>query len=71
MPVPRLFLLPVPVAVGMFITYEAGFTQDKPEWYRKSIANEYKQVSQPPHTPLPPSSLPAGLPACLPPLCCH
>ena len=45
MPVPRLLLLPVPVVAGMFVVYEAGFAQDKPAWYRKHVANEYKQAS--------------------------
>lgn len=45
MPVPKLFLAPVPVAIGVFITYELGFCGAKPEWYRKGIANEYRQVS--------------------------
>ena len=72
MPVPRLFLLPVPVVAGMFVVYEAGFAQDKPAWYRKHVANEYKQASHTlAHTPkpalsrqLPPPSSPLLLTVC-------
>ena len=44
MPVPRLLVYPVPIAVAMFVTYELGFCVDKPAWYRKGVADDYRKA---------------------------
>ena len=72
MPVPRLLVYPIPIAVAMFITYELGFAVEKPAWYRKGLADDYRQIwiryrdEQAGHPQPPPSEAPSILPSLRP-----
>ena len=46
MPVPRLMVYPIPIALGIIVTYQMGFAFEKPAWYRKGLADDYRRVSR-------------------------